>query len=211
MAANRQTGRQAGRHPLGASTRCLSLILLCNHFARSSHSVLTCTCTPQVTRSKNKDAQGSGGHDPLTEDDLLLDLPPTPSSGPDCMPAGTSSAVQRIELFGEWQTVPWRPPAAHNGRVPKDEWGRVELWSPACLPPGTAHLPAAPGLVAVVQRLGFDFAPAMVGFERKSGRTVPKYDGVVVCQEHTGAILDVSGRKRICFVRACLLVEVLLC
>ena len=187
-------------HSVVRSIFCTSLIC--------SHSVLP--CIPQVTRSKGKDAQGSSGPDPLVEDDLLLDLPAS-SSGPDGTPAATGGAVQRVELFGEWQTVAWRPPAARDGRVPKDEWGHVELWSPACLPPGTAHLPAAPGLVAVVQRLGFDFAPAMVGFDRRNGRTVPKFDGLVVCLEHAGTILDVSGAQCSHCVRVCLSVGVSLC
>ena len=38
-------------------------------------------------------------------------------------------------FYGEWQTKPWRPPAASNGKVPKNERGNVEV------PPFVEELP----------------------------------------------------------------------
>jgi xeroderma pigmentosum group C-complementing protein len=84
-------------------------------------------------------------------------------------------------MFGEWQTEEWTPPAAQNGRVPRNEHGNVEVPPFAkALPVGTVHLRMA-GVVAVVRQLGIDFAPALVGFEMQGGRMLPKLDGVVVC------------------------------
>eukprot|EP00850_Spirogloea_muscicola_P010036 SM000058S18466 [mRNA] locus=s58:2763:10424:- [translate_table: standard] len=96
--------------------------------------------------------------------------------------AGTTSA-----LFGRWQTSAWRPPPAVNGIVPKNSRGQIDVWSAESLPEGTIHL-ALPRIVPVVRRLGFDFAPAMVGFEVKGGKSKPMYQGVVVCHEHEAAI-----------------------
>lgn len=48
------------------------------------------------------------------------------------------------------------------------------------LPEGTVHL-QYPGLGPICRQLGFDFAPALVGFEPQAGRMLPKLDGVVVC------------------------------
>ncbi|CAI5463032.1 unnamed protein product, partial [Closterium sp. Yama58-4] len=101
----------------------------------------------------------------------------------------SSPSTITIELFGEWQTDTWRPPPAVDGRIPKNERGQVEVWSEKCLPPGTVHL-RLPRLVTVVQRLGFDFAPAVVGFEWKGGKATPKYEGLVVCAEHADTIVD---------------------
>ncbi|CAI7904039.1 unnamed protein product [Closterium sp. NIES-54] len=106
----------------------------------------------------------------------------------------SSPSTITIELFGEWQTDTWRPPPAVDGRIPKNERGQVEVWSEKCLPPGTVHL-RLPRLVTVVQRLGFDFAPAVVGFEWKGGKAMPKYEGLVVCAEHADTIVDVSVMK----------------
>ncbi|CAM6099987.1 unnamed protein product [Calypogeia fissa] len=92
-------------------------------------------------------------------------------------------------LYGKWQTHPWQPPRAVDGKVPRNERGQVDVWSEKCIPPGTVHL-RYPGLVPVAQKLGIDFAPAMVGFEVRRGRTFPVYDGIVVCEEFKDVIMD---------------------
>ncbi|CAA6664805.1 unnamed protein product [Spirodela intermedia] len=75
-----------------------------------------------------------------------------------------------IELYGKWQVETLHLPPAVDGIVPKNERGQVEVWSERCLPPGTIHL-RLPRLVPVVKRLDVDFAPAMVGFEFRNGRS----------------------------------------
>ncbi|XP_020269305.1 DNA repair protein RAD4 isoform X2 [Asparagus officinalis] len=99
-----------------------------------------------------------------------------------------------IELYGKWQLEPLQLPQAVNGIVPKNEWGRVDAWSEKCLPPGTIHL-RLPGLASVAKRLGIDFAPAMTGFEFRNGRSFPVYEGIVICTEFKGAIME---SRRIC-------------
>jgi xeroderma pigmentosum group C-complementing protein len=95
------------------------------------------------------------------------------------------------ELYGKWQTNPWQPPCAVDGKVPKNERGQVDVWSEKCIPPGTVHL-RLPGLVPLVQKLGIDFAPAMVGFEARRGRAYPVYDGLIICEEFKDLILDAN-------------------
>lgn len=73
----------------------------------------------------------------------------------------------------------------------QNERGQVDVWSEKCLPPGTVHL-RFPRLVPVCQRLGINFAPAMVGFEIRKGRSIPVYEGLVVCEEFKGAIMEVN-------------------
>ncbi|KAJ6796495.1 DNA repair protein RAD4 isoform X1 [Iris pallida] len=94
-----------------------------------------------------------------------------------------------IELYGKWQLELLQLPHAVNGVVPKNEWGRVDAWSEKCLPPGTVHL-RVPRIVSVAKRLGIDFAPAMVGFEFRNGRSFPVYEGIVVCTEFRDAIME---------------------
>jgi xeroderma pigmentosum group C-complementing protein len=85
-------------------------------------------------------------------------------------------------LYGFWQTEPWEPPAAADGRVPRNERGNVEVPPFAkALPKGTRHL-SGQGLAAVARLLGVDFAPALAGFDLQGGRMVPRIDGIVVCQ-----------------------------
>lgn len=48
-----------------------------------------------------------------------------------------------------------------------------------------------PRVFAVAKRLNIDYAPAMVGFEFKSGQAHPVFEGIVVCSEFKDAILEV--------------------
>ena len=48
---------------------------------------------------------------------------------------------QPMELFGKWQTEKYIPPPAENGKVPRNEYGNVELFRPWMLPKGTVHIP----------------------------------------------------------------------
>lgn len=97
-------------------------------------------------------------------------------------------------LYGEWQTEPLQLPHAVDGIVPRNERGQVDVWSEKCLPPGTVHL-RFPGLVPIAKRLEIDFAPAMVGFEFRNGRSLPVYEGIVVCTEFKDAILEVYAKE----------------
>lgn len=45
-----------------------------------------------------------------------------------------------LELYGEWQTEDFQPPIAANGKVPRNEFGNVDLYLPKMLPIGTVHL-----------------------------------------------------------------------
>lgn len=74
----------------------------------------------------------------------------------------------------------------------QNERGQIDCWSEYCIPPGTVHL-RFPRLVPIVKALGIDFAPAMVGFEIRKRRSVPMYEGVVVCEEFKDVIMDVSS------------------
>ncbi|GMH05162.1 hypothetical protein Nepgr_007002 [Nepenthes gracilis] len=99
-----------------------------------------------------------------------------------------------VALYGKWQTEPLCLPHAVNGIVPKNERGQVDVWSEKCLPPGTVHL-KLPRLVPVAKRLDIDFAPAMVGFDFQNGRSIPVYEGIVVCSEFKDAILEAYGEE----------------
>ncbi|KAL1536795.1 DNA repair protein RAD4 isoform X1 [Salvia divinorum] len=102
------------------------------------------------------------------------------------------AAVDHLEtttaLYGKWQTAPLCLPQAVNGIVPKNERGRVDVWSEKCLPPGTVHL-RLPRVAQVAKRLDIDYASAMVGFEFRNGRCVPSFEGIVVCEEFKDAVL----------------------
>jgi xeroderma pigmentosum group C-complementing protein len=45
-----------------------------------------------------------------------------------------------LEVFGLWQVEDYIPPPAVDGKVPRNEYGNVELYKPCMLPKGTVHL-----------------------------------------------------------------------
>ena len=55
-----------------------------------------------------------------------------------CLPT-----CQDLDLYGEWQTDPFSPPPAVDGKVPRNEYGNVELFQPSMLPSGTVYLEGA--------------------------------------------------------------------
>lgn len=88
-----------------------------------------------------------------------------------------------------WQTKPYDPPIAENGRIPLNEFGNVELFQPCMLPIGTVHLRKMPNLNRICRRLKVDCAAAVVGFDAHSGFSHAVMDGWVVCQEHRDAVV----------------------
>ena len=106
---------------------------------------------------------------------------------------GANGAVSvATELFGSWQTQPYVPPSAVAGVVPRSPHGHVELWTARHLPFGTVHLREA-HVATAAKQLGVDCAPAMIGFDVHDGRAVPKFDGVVVCEEHADVLREASA------------------
>lgn len=45
-----------------------------------------------------------------------------------------------IALFGEWQTEPYQPPWVVDGKVPRNQYGRQDVFTPAMVPIGGTHL-----------------------------------------------------------------------
>merc|ERR1712008_180894 len=76
---------------------------------------------------------------------------------------------QPLEVFGKWQTELYTPPPAENGKVPRNEYGNVELFKPWMLPKGTVHIPIT---------------------EINRGGSFPAFDGYVVCEEMQDTIMD---------------------
>lgn len=113
---------------------------------------------------------------------------------------------KELEIFGPWQVEDYVPPTAENGIVPRNAYGNVDLFKECMLPKGTVHLQCKlfsiqffyiflsdivldPGLNKVAKKMNIDCAPAMVGFDFHSGWSHPVYDGFVVCEEFSEALI----------------------
>ena len=62
---------------------------------------------------------------------------------------GTVIKDRPLEIFGFWQTDVYEAPPAENGKVPRNEYGNVELFKPWMLPKGTVHLPIEGGSLKI--------------------------------------------------------------
>ena len=102
---------------------------------------------------------------------------------------GNVTKDQPLEVFGKWQTEMYVPPPAQDGKVPRNEYGNVELFKPWMLPKGTVHIPIT-GINRVAKKLNIDCAPAMIGWEFSRGGSFPAFDGYVVCEEMQDTLMD---------------------
>ena len=101
-----------------------------------------------------------------------------------------------LDLFGYWQTKRYEPPFAENGRVPRNEFGNVELFQPSMLPIGCVHLRHMPNLNRVCRKLDIDVAAAVVGFDAHAGFSHAVYDGWVVCEEYRETVVAAYEQDR---------------
>ncbi|KAG9004889.1 hypothetical protein FRB94_001982 [Tulasnella sp. JGI-2019a] len=92
-------------------------------------------------------------------------------------------------LYAEWQTRIYEPPPVVDGKVPKNDFGNIDLYVPSMLPAGSEHLPFK-GIAKVARKLGIDFAEAVIGFEFKQRRATPILDGIVVASENAEIVFQ---------------------
>ncbi|XP_017323869.1 DNA repair protein complementing XP-C cells isoform X1 [Ictalurus punctatus] len=88
-----------------------------------------------------------------------------------------------LGLFGHWQTEEYQPPAAINGKIPRNEFGNVYMFQPCMLPVGCVHV-HLPNLNRVARKLDLDCAPAVTGFDFHGGHSHAVTDGYIICKEH---------------------------
>ncbi|KIK96449.1 hypothetical protein PAXRUDRAFT_138437 [Paxillus rubicundulus Ve08.2h10] len=92
-------------------------------------------------------------------------------------------------LYARSQTELYKPGAIQNGKIPKNDFGNIDLYVPSMLPEGAVHIPSK-GAAKVAKRLGFDYAEAVTGFEFKKRRAFPVIEGIVVAAENENVIVD---------------------
>ncbi|KIP08959.1 hypothetical protein PHLGIDRAFT_68410, partial [Phlebiopsis gigantea 11061_1 CR5-6] len=111
-------------------------------------------------------------------------------AGEDAAEGGFSSEKDVMQgLYAERQTELYVPDPVVDGRVPKNDFGNIDLYVPTMLPAGAAYLPHK-GAAKIARQLGVDYAEAVTGFEFKKRRAFPVITGVVVAAAHEQAVLE---------------------
>merc|ERR1719400_120020 len=108
---------------------------------------------------------------------------------------GAKTSDEPLEVFGQWQTEQYQPPPAVDGKVPRNEYGNVELFKPWMLPGGCVHIPIN-GMQRAIRASGIDAAPAMVGWDFSGGGCHPVYDGLVVCKENEAPLREAWAKEQ---------------
>jgi xeroderma pigmentosum group C-complementing protein len=92
-------------------------------------------------------------------------------------------------LYAKSQTELYKPDPVIDGKVPKNDFGNIDLYVPSMLPEGSVHIPFK-GVAKVAKRLGFDYAEAVTGFEFRNRRAIPIIEGIVVAEENEVIIVE---------------------
>ncbi|KAH9013188.1 hypothetical protein EDB83DRAFT_2576942, partial [Lactarius deliciosus] len=100
---------------------------------------------------------------------------------------GSSDVMQG--LYAERQTERYVPPPVIDGRIPKNNFGNIDLYTPSMLPAGAAYVPHK-GAAKIARLLGFDYAEAVTSFEFRKGKAFPMISGVVVSAENEDTVLE---------------------
>ncbi|KAG1091063.1 hypothetical protein G6F42_019527 [Rhizopus arrhizus] len=79
-----------------------------------------------------------------------------------------------VACYGDWQTEAFVPPPVIDGKLPKNAYGSIDLFTPDMLPMGAAHIPIK-GIAKLAKKLGIDYADAVVDFEFVKMRAVPRH------------------------------------
>merc|ERR1719499_394691 len=100
-----------------------------------------------------------------------------------------------VGIYGEWQVELYKSPPVVDGRIPRNEYGNVELFKMHMLPPGSVYLDL-PGLDKVAKSLDVDCVSAMRGWDFSGCRARPVLEGFVVCAENEKLLRDCWEEKK---------------
>ncbi|KAM5533626.1 hypothetical protein V8D89_012739 [Ganoderma adspersum] len=92
-------------------------------------------------------------------------------------------------LYAEHQTELYKPAPVVDGKVPKNDFGNLDLYVPSMLPAGAVHIPFK-GTAKIARQLGFDYAEAVTGFEFKKRKAFPVVTGIVIAAENESVLLE---------------------
>ncbi|EGN98589.1 hypothetical protein SERLA73DRAFT_92039 [Serpula lacrymans var. lacrymans S7.3] len=92
-------------------------------------------------------------------------------------------------MYARSQTELYQPEPIIDGKIPKNDFGNIDLYVPTMLPKGGAHIPFK-GVAKIARKLGFDYAEAVTGFEFRKQRANPVIEGIVVASENEAVLLE---------------------
>ncbi|KAK9456687.1 hypothetical protein V1511DRAFT_495023 [Dipodascopsis uninucleata] len=97
---------------------------------------------------------------------------------------------EEVTLYADYQTDLYVPPPVIQGKVPKNDYGNIDIFVPSMVPKGATHI-TFKGIASAAKLLGIDYADAVGGFDFQARRATPRLNGIVVADEYVEAVLHV--------------------
>lgn len=105
-------------------------------------------------------------------------------------PNSDNEASSEIALYTASQTDVFIPPPVLAGRIPKNNFGNLDIYVPSMIPPGAVHIRAFDA-IAAARALGIDYADAVTGFTFKGRKGTAVTCGIIVAKEYREAMEEV--------------------
>lgn len=90
-------------------------------------------------------------------------------------------------LYAPFQTITYEAPPVVNGRIPKNEYGNLDIYVPTMVPKGGVHIVHSETSRAA-KIIGIDYADAVTGFEFRSRHGTAVIKGAVVATDYAEAV-----------------------
>ena len=95
-----------------------------------------------------------------------------------------------MALYAEFQTDVYVPPPVTKGRVPKNDFGNLDIYVATMIPPGGIHV-QHPEAARAARMLGLSYADAVTGFDFQGRRGTAVINGIVAASDFRDALLEV--------------------
>ncbi len=90
-------------------------------------------------------------------------------------------------LYAAFQTDLYIPPQIINGKLPKNKYGYIDIYTPNMVPKGATFLQNA-DMSEAARIVGVDYVRVVVGFEYGRGQSTPKIGGIIVLTKYEEAV-----------------------
>lgn len=100
------------------------------------------------------------------------------------------NGIIEVPVYAYFQTNIYIPPPVIQGKVPKNVYGNLDIYTSTMVPPGGVHInhPAASQAAKI---LGIDYADAVTGFDFKGRHGTAVIRGAIVASEYCEALEEV--------------------
>lgn len=90
-------------------------------------------------------------------------------------------------LYAEYQTELYNPPPVVKGKVPRNAYGNLDIYTSNMVPPGGVHV-KHPDAALAAKLLAIDYVPAVTGFDFRGRHGTAVVHGVVIASECHAAV-----------------------